>query len=155
MEGLSGASNALNNLRRKIHNQREMLWDMKEKEKAESFDENSILKVVGDDLNTPELLALAWKIAENFDPREINANIQRLKFIDKILGLDLIKGKQPPFSIPQKIKELNDKRNLARKSGNMAEADKLREEIRMNSYEPQDLFKKDGVEQDSIVRPKF
>ena len=155
LEGLNGAANALNNLRRKIRSHREMLWDMKEKEDGVSINMEDIFKMIGEDLNTAELLAGLWKITEDYDPRNIKNNIQRMKFIDKILGLNLFKNKQPPFLIPKVIKELNDKRNIARKSGQMNEADKLREEIRKYDYEPQDLFKKDGVEQDSIVRPKF
>jgi cysteinyl-tRNA synthetase len=82
-----------------------------------------------DDLNTPEALAVLWKLI-----RDKNAvgKIGTIKEIDKVFELNLSKEKQ--IEIPREIKKLIKEREEARKKKNWQEADNIRNRISKLGY---------------------
>jgi len=105
-------------------------------------------KAINDDLNTPQALAVFWKLIkkyykEKLDPRQ---TYQLALIFDTILGLGLDKIKV--FPLPKEIQLLNEKREKMRKSAKWAEADKIRKEIEALGYFINDT--KEGT----IIQPK-
>ena len=90
---------------------------------------------INDDLNTTVALSVMWK---TLDSEEIHDSekLELMKEYDKVLGLDLLKEEKK--EIPTEITELAEKRLLARKEGNWAESDKIRDQIAEKGYEIKD-----------------
>ena len=109
----------------------------------------NFLKAINDDLNTPQALAVFWKLIKNyyqkkFDPKE-TYNLALL--FDKIFGLGLKKIKL--IIPPKEIQLLNGKREQLRKEKKWKEADEIRKEI-----EKQGFFLKD-TKNGTLIRPKL
>ncbi|MEI8068096.1 MAG: cysteine--tRNA ligase [Candidatus Shapirobacteria bacterium] len=98
---------------------------------------NEFIKVLSNDLSTPEALALVWKLIkdEKIEDKDKKATI--LDF-DKVLGLDLDK-KVENEEIPEEILKLVDERQKAREAKNWAESDRLRDIIKNSGYLVEDL----------------
>ena len=92
-------------------------------------------EVINDDINTPEAIALMWKIVkdESIYPADKKATI--LEF-DKVLGLRL--GETEVVDIPQKVYALVEARELARKEKDWAESDRFRDEIQQEGFTVKD-----------------
>lgn len=92
---------------------------------------------IGDDLAMPETLAIVWKLVkdENIKPEDRKATL--LDF-DKVLGLKLNEV-QAEEEVPEEIKKIAASRLEARKAGNWAESDRLRDLIKEKGYVIEDL----------------
>jgi len=94
------------------------------------------LKAINDDLNTPKALAVVQETLKSNLIAD-DCKLMTILDFDKVLGLK-IKESLAPAKIPEKVKKLADRRELARQSKNWQEADKLRKQIRKLGYEIED-----------------
>lgn len=92
---------------------------------------------IEDDLNTPEALAVVWKLVkdETVSPADKRATL--LDF-DKVLGLDLGRNEYEVKEIPGEVKRLMDEREEARKREDWPKADALRREIEKSGFNIED-----------------
>jgi len=134
-EALKASQNALENLYQKISDFKTKKIVSNSKPKILKDYQRKFLDFVGDDLNIPKALALAWKVVRENRIDERQKYLLLLDF-DKIFGLDLAKVKK--IKIPKKIRELLKKREEYRKTGDFEKADKIREEIRKMGYQVED-----------------
>jgi len=142
-ESLEAAKKGLNHLRNQVralisHLEAELPSGSGSRaSKCREF-EKKFLAAANDDLNMPRALAAAQELLKSgIPPEEKLAAILRF---DEVLGLNLAKaGKQE--EIPEKIKELAEKREAARQAKNWVESDALREKIRSLGYEIEDTDK--------------
>jgi cysteinyl-tRNA synthetase len=90
--------------------------------------------LVGDDLNVPRGLALAWDLTK----AEVDEPVKKATMLayDKVLGLRL--GEWEPASVPADIVDLARRRQSAREARDWATADALRDEIEASGYEVRD-----------------
>ncbi|MBR9705427.1 cysteine--tRNA ligase [Candidatus Pacearchaeota archaeon] len=125
-ENLENAKNSYQRLKNII---KELKDDKKEnKEYLKKF-ENAI----NNDLNMPEALQVLWEMIRD---TKAKGKIKTIKKMDEVFGLDLLK--QEKLDIPEEVKELAEKRQLARKNKNWEESDKLRDEIKELGYQVND-----------------
>ncbi|MCJ7548298.1 MAG: cysteine--tRNA ligase, partial [Anaerolineae bacterium] len=89
---------------------------------------------VNDDLNIARAIAVAWDMTKS-DLSDADKKATMLKF-DEVLGLRL--GEWAPAAIPVEMLELAEKRQVARKAKQWAEADALRDQITEAGYEVRD-----------------
>jgi len=101
---------------------------------------DKFLAALGDDLNTPQALAVAQAMLKSgLKPEDKLATI--LDF-DQVLGLEL--DASGAFDdLPQEVRELVEKRKLARQNKDFAESDRLRDQIKAKGYVVEDG--KDGT----------
>lgn len=137
-ESLNASKTALQKLRNlmqsfKVETKRTALSE----EKAQKIEEfgNRFLQAVGDDLNTPQALAVLWKMMKSSIPSQDKYDLA-MSF-DEVLGLKL-NNVQQIEPIPKKIKELANKREVLRKEGKFKEADILRIKIEEAGYTIED-----------------
>ena len=125
---LSGAQKALSSLRERIAEWEDANVDPDESLLAE------FKGYVNDDLNTPQAIALVWKIVG----LPISPAVKRATFFefDKVLGLGLTNVKED--DIPEEIKILIAKREALRKEKKWEEADKIRIELESQGYKIRD-----------------
>src|SRR5690606_34734023 len=83
-------------------------------------------KALESDFNIPEALALLWELIKSDLHDDIK--IATITDFDRVLGLDLIKDDE--IELTDEIRDLLDKRELARKLGNWNESDQLREKLK-------------------------
>ncbi len=101
-------------------------------EYAENFKE-----FLNDDLDTPQALALAWKLVKDID---VDGSIKRATLLnfDKVLGFNLEKLakklEKPNEPIPEEIKSLAEQREKARLEKNFKKSDDLRKIINEKGY---------------------
>jgi cysteinyl-tRNA synthetase len=89
---------------------------------------NTFMKALRDDLNTPEAVAILWKMMKD----EVVSNENKyttLITMSNILGFGLDVVKEEPLTIPNEVKELLEVRTTARTSGDYQESDRIRSEI--------------------------
>jgi cysteinyl-tRNA synthetase len=91
--------------------------------------------MMNDDFNTPKVVALLLKLANELNKTEDNSLVDTLNKIGKILTIDFKPKKQ---KIPKAILELVKQRNLARRKGEWKLSDKIRVELRDKGYLLQD-----------------
>ena len=129
-EALNGANNSLKKMKERVA-------DLPEKSKVSKKYKKEFLAAINDDLNTPQALKVAWNMLKDND---LDSKIKKATIIDfdKVLGLNLTKKE----AVPEKVKELAEKRMTSRESKNYKKADKLRNEINELGYEVEDI--KDG-----------
>lgn len=97
-------------------------------------DQNAVAEfqaALDDDLNTPKALSLVWKL----EAKSSKLKATLLKF-DEVLGLRLAEVK--PTIVPPEIAELAQKREVARRAQDWAEADRLRAEIEQHGFSVRD-----------------
>jgi cysteinyl-tRNA synthetase len=125
---LSGAQKALSSLRERIAEWEDANVDPDESLLAE------FKGYVNDDLNTPQAIALVWKIVG----LPISPAIKKATFFefDKVLGLGLTNVKED--DIPEEIKILIAKREALRKNKKWEEADKIRIKLESQGYKIKD-----------------
>ena len=91
--------------------------------------ENEFKDAIENDLNTPEVLAVVWKLVkdESVSPADKRASL--LDF-DQVLGLDLENNEFEVKDISTEVEQLMKEREKARANGDYHKADKLREQIK-------------------------
>ncbi len=84
---------------------------------------------INDDLNTPEALAVLWKLIRD---KDAEGKIETIKEFDKVFGLNLTK--EEIIDVPKEVKKLIKDREEARKKKDWKEADNLRNRIKKLGY---------------------
>ncbi len=138
LDSLEVAQKTLNKLRKAVGS-----WKSGEKKGKISEEwKDKFRGVLADDLATPELLALVWKMVKS----ELSSEdkLATLLDLDQVLGLDLGKDKEGKKDVPKKVIDLGKERVEARKEGDYKRADEIREKISKLGYTVED--KKDGYE---------
>lgn len=85
------------------------------------------------DMNTPEALAVVWKLLKDESISSADKRITLLDF-DRVLGLDLEHNEFEVKDFPKDVEELLEKRRKARIEENWEEADKIRKEIENKGF---------------------
>jgi cysteinyl-tRNA synthetase len=130
-QNLENAENSYQGIKNKIHEiKRNLEITGIRSEKVHEY-KTEFLKAINDDLDMPRALALLHNMLKTDNLKNSEKYALILDF-DKIFGLEL--DKEEKFQVPDEIKKLIEKREQARKTGNFALADKLREEIRAKGY---------------------
>ncbi|MBI5148166.1 cysteine--tRNA ligase [Candidatus Pacearchaeota archaeon] len=132
-QNLDAAKAAFSNMKNKVLEVKQNLEvtgtrTEKIKKKKEEFK-----KIINDDLNMPAALAFFWNILKNEELKNNEKYALMLNF-DHIFGLQLDKVKKEEIEIPEKIKQLAEKREQARKSKDFKLADELREKIKKQGF---------------------
>lgn len=117
-EAIQAAQNALEKIRRTVRS-----WDEPSDGIAEI--EQGFRKKIEDDLNTPEALAVLWKLMDADYGSAAKAST--ILFMDKVFGLGLKQSVSKPLMIPVDIKNIADARWEARQRGDWDTSDNLRE----------------------------
>jgi len=86
-------------------------------------------EAMDDDLNTPEALAVLWKLVRDKDAK---GKIGTIKEFDKVFGLNL--EKEEKIEIPGEVRKLIKEREEMRKKKNWQEADNIRNRIKKIGY---------------------
>ncbi len=131
-DGLDAAKNARARLRRFVSG----AGDLGDVEGKECIHREKFRKVVADDLNTPEALAVVWEVVRD----EKISDEGKYKFIkwadDNLLNLGLFDADSE--EIPAEVMKLAKKRDLAKTDKKYEEADALRDEIEKSGYSVED-----------------
>ncbi len=90
--------------------------------------ENEFKNAIENDLNTPEALAVIWKLVKDESVSPADKRTTLLDF-DKVLGLDLENNEFEISDIPKEIEQLIQERETARALGDYSKSDQLREQI--------------------------
>lgn len=104
---------------------------------------NKFQNFINDDLDTPKALALVWEILKDTSISDADKKATILDF-DKALGLDLENAKTEEIEVSEEIKDLLEKRKIAKESRDFALADQIRKEIENKGYSLKD--QKDGTQ---------
>ncbi|MBP9719276.1 MAG: cysteine--tRNA ligase [Candidatus Levybacteria bacterium] len=86
---------------------------------------------LADDMNTPKALAVVWELIKS-EENEAD-KIATIKLFDSVLGLELFQQKD--IKIPEKIRDLVEKRKKYREEKDYKKSDELRDEILGLGYE--------------------
>lgn len=99
------------------------------------------LKLLSDDLNTPQGIALIWELMKNNNISEKDKRATILDF-DKVLGLNLEAisnlASKIQINIPDSVQKLISDREIARNNNDFVKADALREMINDEGYDIKD-----------------
>lgn len=106
-----------------------IISDLKEDKEVNSKYLKKFREAMDDDLNTPEALAVLWKLIRDKDAK---GKIETIKEIDKVLGLNLEKSEE--IEVPKEVKKLIKDREEARKKKDWQEADNIRNRIKKLGY---------------------
>jgi cysteinyl-tRNA synthetase len=128
---LENAKNSYERLKRIVE---EIKDDGKINEKYLKEFENAM----NEDLNTPEALAVLWKLVRD---EKAQGKIKTIEKIDSVFWLNLLKKEE--IQIPNEIKKLVEERETARKNKNFKKSDELRDKINKLGYKIDDT--KEGV----------
>ncbi len=131
LENLESAKNSYQGIKNKVHEIKKNLEITGIRSEKVQEHKAAFLKTINDDLDMPKALALLHNMLKTDDLKNSEKYALILDF-DKVLGLEL--DKEEKVVVPEEIKKLVEKREQARKTGNFALADKMREEIRAKGY---------------------
>lgn len=99
------------------------------------------LKLMGDDLNTPQAIALVWEIMKNPNVPEADKRATVLDF-DRVFGLNLDAivslASKIELNIPEHVKKIVAERETARNNKDFIKADALREILLDEGYDVKD-----------------
>ena len=95
--------------------------------------EQKFLEAVNNDLDTPKALTVVWGLVDSNYPS--SAKLKTLLKFDEVLGLDLAKIAKDSSKIPEVVKKLLKKREIARKKDDFKDADDIRTELKEKGYE--------------------
>ena len=129
-EALIASENGLNHLYQLIKNKKK---DDNQNKQNEKKMEEEFLKIINNDLDTPEALAFIYKNINELSIKSL------LKF-DRILGLDIKSAKQKNDKkrdnkkINDEIKKIMEEREQARKNNNWKKSDELRDKLKKLGY---------------------
>ncbi len=135
-ESLSGAQSALNNLREQIRSWKEPSGLLEQSNLESNPFWQKFTEAARNDLNMPQAVAALWDMIHNAEFTSERSIV--LLEMDKILGLGLDKFLGKPIEVPDQMKELVNKRENARKSGDFKKSDEIRHEIKKLGYEVED-----------------
>ena len=110
-----------------------IISDLKEDKEVNPKYLKEFRDAMDDDLNTPEALAVLWKLVRDKDAK---GKIGTIKEIEKTFELDLLKNEK--IEIPNEVKKLIKEREEMRKKKNWEEADNLRRRIEKAGYSVDD-----------------
>lgn len=129
-EGLEAAQNALHKLRAFVRSAGKP--GEVEPQNLRSFD-----AALDDDVNTPQALAILWKMLDDKDMNAADKLATVLEF-DKIFGLKLADEVGKKDEIPADVLALADQRAAARATKDWKRSDELREEIAARGFAAED-----------------
>ena len=122
-ESLDGAENAYKKLKNKVSN-------LKEDEEIDTEIKNEFIskfkECLSDDLNTANAITLIYEILKSDTNESTKKEI--IKYFDEVLSLDLTKKEAKEIDETY-ILEMIEKRNIAKKNKDYAEADAIRNEL--------------------------
>lgn len=143
---LSEAEESLKTIDRLLNRLQEIL-PIPKKINSKDVNKNTINKfgdALADDLNTPRAMAVIYdyikQINKDLDEKEltkpkINTIWHTLLEMDRVFGvIELLANKTKSEKIPKEVRLILDERAKARKHGDFAKADKLRQEIEAHGY---------------------
>lgn len=108
---------------------------------------------INDDLDTPGAISLIWQLLKDKKVSDANKK-STISTFDKVFGLNIEKfGNEiakKMADIPSEIKELAEKREIARKKKNWNEADHIRDEIAKKGYTLEDTDNGPKISPDSL-----
>ena len=148
-DGVTSAGKALNRLREGY------LKHLQGTEKIENsiIEEykTKFLETINDDLNMPAAMGIVWEVTRNEKKSKQFAEL--LLEFDKVLGLDLSNAakyieEQSQIDIPQEIKDLMEKRKVARENKDWTLSDQIRDNIKGKGYLVKDT--KEGMTVEKI-----
>ena len=148
-DGVTSAGKALNRLREGY------LKHLQGTEKIENsiIEEykTKFLETINDDLNMPAAMGIVWEVTRNEKKSKQFAEL--LLEFDKVLGLDLSNAakyieEQSQIDIPQEIKDLMEKRKVARENKDWTLSDQIRDNIKEKGYLVKDT--KEGMTVEKI-----
>lgn len=129
-DALESSQNSLNRLREGYKRHLEGNSEIKENIIEEY--KNKFLEAINDDLNMPVAMSVVWDIVKN--PNKSKKLAELLLDFDKVLGVDIQKENKKEIDIPQEIKDLIEKRKIARENRDWALSDKIRDELKEKGY---------------------
>ncbi|MHB0978024.1 MAG: cysteine--tRNA ligase [Minisyncoccota bacterium] len=94
-------------------------------------------ETIENDLNTPEALAVVWKLVKDDSLSLADKRATLLNF-DQVLGLNLENNEYEIKNIPEEIKKLLNEREEARNSKDFKKSDELRDQIKARGFEVKD-----------------
>lgn len=134
-ESIESSNTALNKLQRNIS-------EFPNNGKINTEYKNQADVFINDDLSTPQVLALVWKILKDESLSDADKKSTILE-IDNLLGLDLKNSdkyqNEQEIKIPQEIIELAESRLEAKKESNYELSDKIRKDIENKGFFVNDL----------------
>lgn len=107
---------------------------------------DSFMSALRDDCNTPEAIAVLWKMVRDTTLREEDVSATLLE-MSETLGLGLENIQEETVTIPNEVQKLLNARLESRKNKDFAESDRLREEIRKHGF-----IVKDSPEGQEVVK---
>ncbi|MFA5995810.1 MAG: cysteine--tRNA ligase [Patescibacteria group bacterium] len=136
-EALTGASNALNNLRAMIVD-----YEYDEATEIDTETMERFTMAVNNDLDTPKALAVMWNMLHSH--LDSGKKLATLFAMDKILGLHLEGYYHEAISaaanVPPEITQLVEEREIARDAKQWEVADMLRRKIESKGYQIEDTL---------------
>ncbi len=144
-EALTSASRALNELKRVVGSlksqaqKRSVLSDEK-LEKVDAF-RKKFDDALGNDLNTPQALAVVWELIKSNVPSQDKYDL--LVDLDDVLGLKLsdVSFKEVSQDVPKEVWDLVSQREQLRKEKKFAQSDLVRAQIEALGFEVEDTSK--------------
>ncbi len=128
-EILQSVQNSYNNLKEKVSELN------KTPKKISDKYQRKFQKLISDDLNMPQALALAWDLIKDKNLSGEEKYNTLIEF-DKIFGLGF--KELEPVKIPEEIREKAKKREELRQKGEWQKADKVRKEVGKKGFEIED-----------------
>ncbi|MEX1061733.1 MAG: cysteine--tRNA ligase, partial [Patescibacteria group bacterium] len=126
---LEAAQTALDRLYREVAG-----WEKKGEIGCADYEER-FAKLVADDLNLPEAVALLWELVKA-EELPTHCRLVTLLRMDKVLGLKI--GLVAEVEIPSEVQELVEEREREREAGNWLGADELRDQVEQLGWRVED-----------------
>jgi cysteinyl-tRNA synthetase len=97
--------------------------------------QEKFINCINNDLDTPKAITILWELSKDDKVSQADKKATILNF-DKVLGLNFENTKEE--IIPEEIKQLANKRDIARKEKDWTKSDELRKNINSLGYEIKD-----------------
>jgi len=123
------SKNTLDDAKNSYERLKNIISDLKDDKEINTKYLKEFRDAMDDDLNTPEALAVLWKLVRDKDAK---GKIGTIKEIEKTFELDLLKEEK--IEIPNEVKKLIKEREEMRKKKNWEESDNLRRRIEKEGY---------------------
>lgn len=127
------SKSAMDDARNSYERLKNIISDLKEDGEVNAKYLKEFREAMDDDLNTPEALAVLWKMVRD---RDAGGKMETIKEIDRVLGLNLEKNEE--IEVPKEIRKLIKEREEARKKKNWKEADEIRNRIKKLGFSVDD-----------------
>ena len=130
-EALEAAENAYRKLKEFFSSLRSNL----ENSKGSTLEyQKEFSEAISNDLNTPEALAVVWKLVKDESVSPLDKRATLLDF-DQVLGLDLEHNEFGLNDVPDEIDRLRIELDNARKEADFAKSDEIRQKLNEKGYE--------------------